>query len=383
MIRLLPALGAVVAAAGQQTPDSQPGAQDVVTLSTDGVHDVTDEGLAFLELETARSTYFVHEPIPLVLRFGFERRFLESELLQLFRRDLDVPAQLQAPWLAELGQLEELGSPGGDAGPSFVLGGRPAAATRELERLRGERPFRVLEIERSLLPTRPGELRLGGALLRFAYATRFREDVFHGRVPEDRREAAVHAEALVLSVEPLPEEGRPVDFSGAVGRFTARAEASPQDLELGGSLELVLHVEGEGSLTAFEPPEVAVDGFQVYAAASEPGPGRVTLTYDLVPLRDGVLDVPPIAVSYFDPGPPAAYRTASTEAIPLVVRAPAEAAATPPAPGGGADGGARSAAAGDGAGPPLAVLVIPGALALALLVWLGRRARARASLRQS
>ena len=87
--------------------------------------------------------------------------------------------------------------------------------------------------------------------------------------------------------------------------------------------------------------------------------------------------------SYFDPGPPAAYRTASTEAIPLVVRAPAEAAATPPAPGGGADGGARSAAAGDGAGPPLAVLVIPGALALALLVWLGRRARERASLRQS
>ena len=60
------------------------------------------EERAFVEMETPRTTYFVHEPFRLRLRVGFDRRFLETNVVQMFSRELDVPVQVHAPWLDEL-----------------------------------------------------------------------------------------------------------------------------------------------------------------------------------------------------------------------------------------------------------------------------------------
>ena len=60
------------------------------------------EDVAFLELSSPRTTYFEHESFRLTLSFGLEREFLQAQVVQLFSRELDLPVQVDAPWLEEL-----------------------------------------------------------------------------------------------------------------------------------------------------------------------------------------------------------------------------------------------------------------------------------------
>ncbi len=279
---------------------------------------------AFVEVSAPREEYFVQEPVRLLLRIGVEKGFLEAGLLPLSRLNLDVPVHLRARWLRGLPGAaaigEEADAAAGGAGKTFAEDGAPVHATRVLEAERDGRSYLVLECERTLLPLRSGDLRLPGPVLGFAYATRFREDLFRGRVPEDARDAVVHGAPLRLCILPLPEEGRPPEWGGAVGRFTARAEADPRRLEAGSSLRLALVIEGEGNLESFEAPGLqGLAGFHVLGKIEEKSRARRQVVYDLAPLGVDVKEAPGIAFPCFDTSPPAGYRVLQTEPIPLEV----------------------------------------------------------------
>jgi hypothetical protein len=286
--------------------------------------------LAFVEVAAPREVFFVHEPIRLRLRVGFDATFFRSNAIQPFHQRLDVPVHLHAPWLRGLpGTVIRDDNLGGSGGQrkllSLALNDGIARAALVEDRLKDGTRFTVLEIEKTLLPVASGELVIPEPLLSFAYATRFRDDLFGGRMPVDRREASVTGRRLPLRIDPLPEEGRPLTFGGAVGRFTARAEATPQDVAAGESLKVVLHIEGEGNHGFFDPPRLdSLKLFHVSGMIEDQGPVRHTVTYDLIPLSDAVAEVPPIALAFFDPGPPAGYRTVRTRPIPLRVRPPAD-----------------------------------------------------------
>ncbi|TAH34439.1 MAG: hypothetical protein EYC70_15980 [Planctomycetota bacterium] len=354
---------------------------------------------AFLEVVSPHSAYFVHEPVQVRLRFGFDPEFFASHALQLSPRRLDVPAHVQAPWLEDLPGAVLL-DPGADetaAGPrlSFALNDGVAEAAPVAERAPDGRTFTVLEIRRSFLPAGAGELVIPGPLLRFAHATRFHDDLVNGRVPADRREALVRGAPLTLTIRPLPEEGRPPEFSGAVGRFTLQAEARPRALALGDTLQLLLHIEGQGNLAFFEPPRLEpLEGFHVYGLIDDRGATRRTITYDLVPLRPDVVEVPPIRFAFFDPQAPDGYHSVHTEPIPIRVgpppagtpaELPATGAAAGTVPGENdiydikpAASGPRQAAA-RRLSPALLVIVLllPWPLALGLWSWMCAHERRR------
>lgn len=302
------------------------------------------EDHAFIELSAPRGSFYVQERVPLRLRFGFDARFLSENVIPLFRQALDLPVQVEARWLVALPGTAPLADAGGGPGDggrprrTFSLNGGVGEAAASEERRAGDRTFTVLELERSFLPLAAGELVVPAAELRFAYATRFDDDLVHGRVPADRRDATVAARPLALRILPLPEEGRPPAFGGAVGHFTIRADAQPRELEAGASLRLSLVIEGEGNLATLEPPRLDdLEGFHVYGRIEEPGAGRRAITYDLAPLTEEVRAVPAVRFPFFDPGPPAAYRVAETPPIPLAVR-PGGAAGRATATGGGTPG---------------------------------------------
>lgn len=286
------------------------------------------EEYAFLEMVTPRDTYFVQEPIRLQLRFGFDARFFQANVIQLFRRHLDVPVQLRASWLEDLpgtvvleGDTEAPDDVGDRERRSFALNDGLAEAVRVEDRFKDGRRFTVLEIERNYLPTRPGELKIPEPLLGFAFATRYREDLVGGRVPEDRNDAVVRGEGLILRILALPEKQRPPEFTGAVGRLSVEAEADPCDLEVGEILKLVLRIEGEGNLGFFDPPRLdGLRGFHMFGRIEDKGRMHLTVTYDLVPLSEEVKEVPPIPFAFFDTDPPAGYRIVRTPSIPLEVR---------------------------------------------------------------
>jgi len=153
---------------------------------------------------------------------------------------------------------------------------------------------------------------------------------------------AAASDVREIEVRPLPAEGRPEDFSGAVGRFELESEADPTRVDSGEPVTLTVRVVGDGNFDRVTLDGVTdADGFRTYAARGEfrgdalGSSGRKVFEQLLVPEHAGADAVPPVRFSFFDPEA-RAYRSLETPPIPLAV-----AAAPSPSP---ADGGAEPAA---------------------------------------
>jgi hypothetical protein len=335
-----------------------------------GAEDLTHAGRAFVELATTRDTYLVGERFELGLTFGFELGFLRASLVQRFQRPLDVPAQVFAPALEALEGLRFLEPLERAGGVTFALGERVVRAARRAEREREGRTYAVFELARAAVATRGGMLELGVPSLCFTHAARFEDDFVHGRRPLDPREAVVRGAGLRLTILPPPDEGRPAEFTGAIGRFTIEAEARPQDLVCGEGLELCVRIAsvdefGDLSLCA-EPRLEGFSAFHQRGLLVERAERELTARYDLVPLHEGALELPSVRFASYDTSPPAGYVTLETRPIPLVVRAP---------------GGARPAAGTAPGGGSAVLALLLGAGFLVLLVALGIAVRRRGASR--
>jgi hypothetical protein len=282
----------------------------------------------FLEAESEKRICYVDERFEIRLRIGIDTEFFRTSAVQIFQRELDVPVQVHAPWLDELDGADIRALDETSRGLSLALNGDVIEVAPGDEHRRDGRRYTILEIARSCLPTRAGTLTLAAPRLRFAYATQFREDFLDGRVPTDRRDTTVYGEPLTLEIRELPREGRPESFTGAVGRFTVRAQASPRTLQAGTVMKLRLGIEGEGNLERFGTPRLdGLDGFHVYGMIDDRGARGRTITYDLAPLSAEATEVPAIPFAFFDPDAKA-YRTVRTQPLPLTVT-PAPETSTP------------------------------------------------------
>jgi len=341
----------------------------------DPARDATGEGIAFVELTTERREPWVHERTRLRVRFGVAEDFLAERAVQPFRQRLDVPVQLVAPWVETFPGARVAVRPDetGRASSTLALNGDVGSVQRVDDRVVDGRPFRSFELGLELVAATPGDLELPAPVLALAYATRFEASLLDDRVAVDRTDVFVRGDPLVLSVLPLPEDGRPLDFSGAVGRVSLRAELEERVVRLGESLMLVLTIEGVHDPAALAVPRWRELGpFRVLGVLSETTPAARVLTLDLAPASERARQIPSLELPYFDPGPPGAYRTARTEPIDVVVR-PAEEP----------DGGVASAAeapAREGAAPSsrLPVRLLATALVVILVAGLLLLARRRA-----
>jgi hypothetical protein len=275
---------------------------------------------AFVEVVAARAEYFEREPVRVTVRFGLDRELLRGGILPLSTRELDLPVQVAAPWLE--------GSTGGprrarplDGDLGVALGDGVGVARRAENVEREGRTLAVFEVERTLAAADAGELVLEAPALRFTWSARTGEATLGGGAPEDWRPALVRGEPLALRILPLPESGRPPEFSGAVGRFTVRASAEPHDVRVGESVRLTLVVEGEGDLASFAAPRLdRLRGFHLLGQSETRGERERSVVYDLAPESDAVTEIPAVAFSYFDTGELRGYRTAYTQPIALAVR---------------------------------------------------------------
>ncbi len=367
--RLSPALAALAALA---LPGAAQGsAQDeggVPTLGTLGVHDATAEGRAALRLSSPRPSVWLGETLRVTWRVELERA-LADELVQLFARPLDLSVQIQT------GGLDALGEPlaGPAAGPETLDGAPRERVSLALdERVVEARPApagpgRVaFELSLAFRPAEPLAAELEGPLLRFASATRFRDDLLRGRVPLDRQDAFVRAEPLALRVAALPEEGRPPEFSGLVGSLEARATVVPPVVRAGEPVRLVVALASDGDLERLVAPRLDAPGWRVQGVLRRALPDGLELVYDLVPGSAAPRAAPDVRFVVFDPEA-ARYRTVVCPGPPLEVLPPAAPPATP----------APATDARPWRPPALvAAIVAIGALLAALAAVRARRARA-------
>ena len=118
----------------------------------------------------------------------------------------------------------------------------------------------------------------------------------------------VYSNEPVLKVKPLPE-GKPADFSGAVGTFRLNARASAEEINTNDALNYIVEIKGDGNiklLSEFKVPFPA--DFEKYdpkitenIKVDENGMhGTKRWEYLLIPRHAGDYTIPEIRFSYFD-----------------------------------------------------------------------------------
>jgi hypothetical protein len=229
------------------------------------------------------------------------------------------------------------------------------------------RVFHVYDDLRAIIPERPGRFEYRGAELRCQLAG--------GEVQQ------IPLPAATLEVLPLPEAGRPPDFTGLVGPLLLQLVVTPERVALGASLRVAVMARGTGNLWLLDAPfgPEAFGDAEVFARQPELVLERGRELYvrqhfafDVVPRRTGRLRVPSLKVPYFDPDS-GAYRVAETQEVEVQVeeRAAASPAAKAELRGEGAAAGLERRGGGHGL-PLLAGGLAAGA---AVAVWGWRRRR--------
>ena len=197
------------------------------------------------------------------------------------------------------------------------------------ETIRGSQ-FDVAPLRRvALFPTRAGTHQVEAMVLSCEIHRRRRQrsvfdsfGLFDG-FGQPTQSVTVRSEAVEIEALPLPLNGRPPDFSGAVGRFALDVEAMPTAVPVGDPVTLRVEVSGRGNVNAlnFEALE-GLPGFEVYeprvetTESAERGVygGSRTFEYILIPERGGQLEIPALRLSYFDPHS-ASYQVAQSTPI--------------------------------------------------------------------
>ncbi|HIG12463.1 MAG: BatD family protein [bacterium] len=281
-------------------------------LSLRVVEDLNGQELGRLSFLDVPERIFEGQPFTIRMNFGWDTQ-LDSMV---------NTANLILPWWNELPGTLEVESPAHSLGGRFVeINVNSRVRVRALElglRTMDGKPFRMLSLSRTFVATRSGVLGISQSWLEFGRVTR-------RAFSESRETYHSGAAAFSILVEPLPEEGRPFDFSGGVGQFEVKAEVSRRDVDVADSIKLTVDWTGDANLEFFVLPDPsrmeAFKGFRVYGKSGDHFYGdRRRVIYDLAPLSAEVYEVPPLSLSVFDPVR-AEYVRVETERIPLRVRA--------------------------------------------------------------
>jgi hypothetical protein len=181
-----------------------------------------------------------------------------------------------------------------------------------------EKRYWQYEFARQFLACKVGRYQFGPVVLEGDIALSLDEE--KSLVPET---ISVRAEPVSVDVQAIPEEGRPAQYVGIVGRFDLDATLTPRQAKVGDPMVLEIRLRGEGSLDAATPPDLQsmadLQGrFRVYEASQETGPDELRFLYRLRPLQAGIETFPAIPLAYFDVAQEK-YVTLRTSPIPLQV----------------------------------------------------------------
>ena len=137
----------------------------------------------------------------------------------------------------------------------------------------------------------------------------------------------VKAGDLSINVKDLPEQGKPSNYSGAVGDFKLSVDASRTSLEANESTQIKVKIAGKGNLKLLSVPELSLpSALEKYdpeytddvRVNREGMNGSVSNSYTVVPRYAGSYPVDPIEFTYFDPNSKS-YKTLNSDPFDLTV----------------------------------------------------------------
>lgn len=291
--------------------------QDVSTreLRVIAAEDFRGDELGLLEIDAPKEVW-QGEPFTLEIRVGFDVS-IEGRLNY---------HDLVLPWLGEFGGLlerEDVTIPSGRSAGTILLNSREKLEVESLgTRKVGNANFFVLRARKRFVATRPGTLTFPESHFEFGRRTDSFQRLMGGNTGDFSN--FKRAPAFAIEVKAIPEDGRPLDWSGAVGKFEVAAVADRRDVDAGDSIKLTVEWTGEGNLEFFDAPDLKrVDGFEpfrIYATDdNRKTPVRRSVTYDVVPIEASTKEIPPVPLRVFDTST-GRYEVVATKPIPIQVR---------------------------------------------------------------
>ncbi|MDB4590135.1 BatD family protein [Flavobacteriaceae bacterium] len=172
------------------------------------------------------------------------------------------------------------------------------------------KPYRYVILRKAVLyPQKTGELTIEPLTLDVPIDVQGNTRDIFGRRRMTRVNRTISAGKRIINVKPLPTEGRPNDFSGAVGNFNFSVSVNKTMLDANEALELKIRTKGIGNLKLFNLPSLTLpSSLEVYepvrdnkVAINIKGMnGFISDTYTIIPQYKGSYPIRPISFSYFD-----------------------------------------------------------------------------------
>lgn len=281
------------------------------------VEDMKGEDLGLFRIDAPKEVV-EGQPFTLDLVFGYDTALGDiGSQINYFN--------LSLPWLDQLPGILELDAPPPPSGAAtvgpVVLNSR---GTTNAERIppvaEGGRTYLAMRIRKRYLATRSGALPFPTSHLEFGHVER--GGIFD-MGPAEKQTFYKRFPAFSIEVLELPEAGRPLDFTGAVGTLSARATVDRFDVDAGDSIKLSVEWTGDGNLEFFDVPDPSrideFQGFHLFGKTERKTPERRVATYDIAPKSESVRSIPPLPLSVYDPAQ-RAYVTVKTDEIPIRVR---------------------------------------------------------------
>jgi hypothetical protein len=269
----------------------------------------SDDGkVTFAELSVAKKSVFLGEAIPAELRLYIDSRVRRAQPLQ----------------------MPEIG------GDGFTKEKFPEPREEQVEK--NGRDYNVIVFKTLVSPSRAGKVLVGPSEIEFtarvpkAAPDPFRSpfgglgDLFNDPMFSAVQQMKAKAEPVELTVKPLPQTGKPADFSGAVGDFHLEMEGSPRQVKVGDPVTVKLKISGKGNFDrVIAPALIDSNGWRLYPPATTFNAGDSvnftgTKTFEMQVIPETKKKaMPSFQFSYFDPLKEK-YVVLKSEPLPLEVQ---------------------------------------------------------------
>ncbi|UCC31338.1 MAG: BatD family protein [Phycisphaerales bacterium] len=195
------------------------------------------------------------------------------------------------------------------------------------------RRYEILVATSNVRAEEVGMTQVGPVFLKVDYPTAVRSSFFRGYEVSQSRKETARADAIMVEVKGPPDEGRPGDYTGALGRFTMNVTAKPTRVEQGQPVTLAVSIrgaplEGVAAPDLTKHPELVsrFDFTTDELVGDREGRAKV-FRRAIFPRQIGEQTIPAISWSYFDPREER-YVTLTSEPISINVDPPSATAAT-------------------------------------------------------
>ena len=262
-----------------------------------------------LEAELSEQQCYVGQPVVMTVRFYYSARISDPQF--------NIPAFSSGGFYFENPDLINPGEKEYDLGVGVNV-----LVSRQRTTHNG-RACDLIVMRKVLIPRVAGQVNIAPATVSTNIAVSQSLSFFGPRYEYKR--FMVNSKLLTLNILPLPDENKPREIYGLVGRYTISASAAPTNVDVGDPITLVINVGGSKYLKPVEWPaleEIAemAANFKIPSQESSPAieGGFKVFTQTIRANNDKVTAIPAIPLAFFDPDK-GEYVVARTDPIPLSV----------------------------------------------------------------